>query len=453
MPADCRRRSGRPSRGPPTTAADVRVPHACTPPADRTRARQPGSTGCPDDRRGDAGGAGAAPGTGRRPGVPGPVRTRPDRGGRGAPRGPVVAEAIVLPLLFSEAYHATRRRADRRPGGAGRNRRLAPAGRHPRHGRGRAAGPGGFRGGGPHRAHEAILLLAVGSSNDEANAAVNDLADRWSGAGRARCGRFCHHRGAAGLRAARRAQRRPPDRRGAAVPGAGAAAGCHRRGRWRSTPRWRSRWAPRWPGSSCVATSRYWRPTSRWPRQRIVCPYNNLAAISAAGSATSGRLRHTRRRGNIRGTVSMVGLKLFAVAALLAGVVAARRCEPGDGGHRTFDSVAVRGMCQRHQRSRHGGHGHAPVLVGPYPAAAETGLDRATHVNNRGQIAGSQANYAALWDGRKVIVISGAVAGADYSYIDGLERERRRGRHFGYLRRPAARLRPTEREDDPHSAG
>ena len=29
-------------------------------------------------------------------------------------------------------------------------------------------------------AHEAILLLAVGSSRDEANDAVHDLADRWS---------------------------------------------------------------------------------------------------------------------------------------------------------------------------------------------------------------------------------------------------------------------------------
>ena len=52
----------------------------------------------------------------------------------------------------------------------------------------------------------------------------------------------------------------------------------------------------------------------------------------------------------------------------------------------------------------------------PLPA----GLDRATHINNRGQIAGMQGNYAALWDGGKVVLITGAVAGDDYSFIDGL---------------------------------
>lgn len=91
-----------------------------------------------------------------------------------------IAEAIVLPLLFSEAYHAT---VD------------APtAVRDAQATTGVSLRLGGILGLGEDvllaledsaaaahiSAHEAILLLAVGSSNDEANAAVHELADRWS---------------------------------------------------------------------------------------------------------------------------------------------------------------------------------------------------------------------------------------------------------------------------------
>jgi sirohydrochlorin ferrochelatase len=91
-----------------------------------------------------------------------------------------IAEAIVLPLLFSEAYHAT---ID------------APtAVRDAQEATGVSLRLGGILGMGEDvlmaledsaaaahiASHEAILLLAVGSSNDDANAAVHDLADRWS---------------------------------------------------------------------------------------------------------------------------------------------------------------------------------------------------------------------------------------------------------------------------------
>ena len=64
--------------------------------------------------------------------------------------GPI-AEAIVLPLLFTEAFHAKRGRTDRGPRGRGSDGRRASARLHPRHGRGRAAGAGGFRRPGAHR--------------------------------------------------------------------------------------------------------------------------------------------------------------------------------------------------------------------------------------------------------------------------------------------------------------
>jgi len=91
-----------------------------------------------------------------------------------------VADAIVLPLLFTEAFHA---RVD------------APtAVRESQEATGVELRLGGILGmgddvllaledsaGRAHIAsHEAILLLAVGSSRDEANLAVHDLADRWS---------------------------------------------------------------------------------------------------------------------------------------------------------------------------------------------------------------------------------------------------------------------------------
>lgn len=89
-------------------------------------------------------------------------------------------EAIVLPLLFTEAFHA---RVD------------APtAVREAQHATGVRLTLGGILGMGEDvlqalddsacrahiAAHEAILLLAVGSSREEANLAVHDLADRWS---------------------------------------------------------------------------------------------------------------------------------------------------------------------------------------------------------------------------------------------------------------------------------
>lgn len=91
-----------------------------------------------------------------------------------------VSEAVVLPLLFTEAFHA---RVD------------APtAVREAQDATGVALRLGGILGMGEDvlqalddsacrahiAAHEAILLLAVGSSREEANLAVHDLAERWS---------------------------------------------------------------------------------------------------------------------------------------------------------------------------------------------------------------------------------------------------------------------------------
>jgi sirohydrochlorin ferrochelatase len=90
------------------------------------------------------------------------------------------SEAVVLPLLFSEAFHATVdsptavREAQEATGvtlrlgdilGMGEDVLLALEDSAAR----------------AHiSAHEAILLLAVGSSRDEANQAVHELAERWS---------------------------------------------------------------------------------------------------------------------------------------------------------------------------------------------------------------------------------------------------------------------------------
>lgn len=90
-------------------------------------------------------------------------------------------EAVVLPLLFTEAFHA---RVD------------APSAvREAEQATGVRLRLGGILGMGDEvldalqdsagrahiGAHEAILLLAVGSSTQTANDAVHDLADRWSG--------------------------------------------------------------------------------------------------------------------------------------------------------------------------------------------------------------------------------------------------------------------------------
>ncbi len=90
------------------------------------------------------------------------------------------SEAVVLPLLFSEAFHATVdsptavREAQEATGvtlrlgdilGMGEDVLLALEDSAAR----------------AHiSAHEAILLLAVGSSREEANQAVHELAERWS---------------------------------------------------------------------------------------------------------------------------------------------------------------------------------------------------------------------------------------------------------------------------------
>ena len=91
-----------------------------------------------------------------------------------------VRNAVVLPLLFTEAFHAT---VD------------APtAVRAAQEATGVSLQLGDILGMGEDvlqalddsacrahiSAHEAILLLAVGSSRDEANLAVHDLAERWS---------------------------------------------------------------------------------------------------------------------------------------------------------------------------------------------------------------------------------------------------------------------------------
>ena len=114
----------------------------------------------------------------------------------------------------------------------------------------------------------------------------------------------------------------------------------------------------------------------------------------------------------------MVGFRLFAVAALLAGVVTAAGGGPATaGGSPTSlplaecaNDINDLGVVVTDTHLSWWGHSR------PLPA----GLDRATHINNRGQIAGTQGSHAALWDGRKVTVITGAVSGDEYSYIDGL---------------------------------
>ncbi len=91
-----------------------------------------------------------------------------------------IAEAIVLPLLFTEAFHASvdaptavRVAAD----ATGVELRLGcilGMGEDVLEALEDSAGRAHIG------AHEAILLLAVGSSRDGANEAVRDLADRWS---------------------------------------------------------------------------------------------------------------------------------------------------------------------------------------------------------------------------------------------------------------------------------
>jgi probable HAF family extracellular repeat protein len=52
--------------------------------------------------------------------------------------------------------------------------------------------------------------------------------------------------------------------------------------------------------------------------------------------------------------------------------------------------------------------------------ALPKGVEQATHINNRGQIAGSAGRFAVLWDGKKLVTLKGAVLGEEYSYITGL---------------------------------
>ncbi len=91
-----------------------------------------------------------------------------------------VDEAVVLPLLFTEAFHATVdtptavREAERSTGVRLRVGGILGTGDEVLQALDEAAGRA-------HIAiHEAILLLAVGSSRSEANDAVHLLADRWS---------------------------------------------------------------------------------------------------------------------------------------------------------------------------------------------------------------------------------------------------------------------------------
>ena len=169
-----------------------------------------------------------------------------------------IAEAIVLPLLFSEAYHAT---VD------------APtAVRDAQEATGVSLRLGGILGMGEDvllaledsaaaahiASHEAILLLAVGSSSDDGERRGARTGRPLEPApARAGVGRVRHHRGAAGGRLSRagNAQRR----RIGVVP-LFLAPGCcwtPPRGRpWTSTPRSPSRWVPRWPAWCCVATTR-----------------------------------------------------------------------------------------------------------------------------------------------------------------------------------------------------
>ena len=93
--------------------------------------------------------------------------------------GPI-AEAIVLPLLFTEAFHASVdaptavREAEAATGVALRLGGILGMGEDVLQALEDSAGRAHIG------AHEAILLLAVGSSRDSANEAVKELADRWS---------------------------------------------------------------------------------------------------------------------------------------------------------------------------------------------------------------------------------------------------------------------------------
>ena len=93
--------------------------------------------------------------------------------------GPIT-EAIVLPLLFTEAFHASIdaptavREAAEATGVALRMGCILGMGDDVLEALQDSAGRAHIG------AHEAILLLAVGSSRDSANEAVKDLADRWS---------------------------------------------------------------------------------------------------------------------------------------------------------------------------------------------------------------------------------------------------------------------------------
>jgi len=94
-------------------------------------------------------------------------------------RGPA-AEAIVLPLLFSEAFHARVDaptavvQAEEATGVRLRLGEILGMGEDVLLALQDSAGRAHIA------AHEAILLLAVGSSREEANVDVHDLADRWS---------------------------------------------------------------------------------------------------------------------------------------------------------------------------------------------------------------------------------------------------------------------------------
>ncbi len=91
-----------------------------------------------------------------------------------------IAEAIVLPLLFTEAFHASVdaptavREAAEATGVALRLGCILGMGEDILEALQDSAGRAHIG------AHEAILLLAVGSSRDSANEAVRDLADRWN---------------------------------------------------------------------------------------------------------------------------------------------------------------------------------------------------------------------------------------------------------------------------------
>jgi sirohydrochlorin ferrochelatase len=91
-----------------------------------------------------------------------------------------IAEAIVLPLLFTEAFHATVdaptavREASAATGVQLRLGGILGMGDDVLMALQDSAGRAHIA------AHEAILLLAVGSSRAEANDAVHELAERWS---------------------------------------------------------------------------------------------------------------------------------------------------------------------------------------------------------------------------------------------------------------------------------